>query len=482
MLCPIPVLGCIGHLDTLGHLGSPWVTLGHLGSPWEHGTLNGTTKCVNFQGSKSKSCRASCVLAPDANFRKLPMGRWSVHGDIQLVRSSHYLPKRRDAPQTSARWLRERWQENNVTSSVFPSPFWSFCTFQEHEHVGCLWFLQNQVWDVGDEYHDDEDPGYRIREIYEAQSLSICMNSTKYHEPWNISLLGSTANPAACRSSTCPSLAVRMWRLSFLLSSRKRWPQPIQVFLLSQPMLGPWQWPDVARSRNVSDTGHTTGQITGHVTTLRCFAWGVTEFMGDNGDNQCIYSFLGSPRQMSWHLLALSKVHFYLQWSSWDAVQELFAPENNISMIISMIISMMINDHPCTSLNILHHTISYYIIFYIELSVPLPRCAFRFPLEAGQVAGENPDSPEPSGAATPMTHTYLLIIWLYNIINRYTLMSAKLCQIMLNCAKDMPIDQRPWSIESRRSHNTLTILAWVPGNQSSATDDQHLDVSGRCYL
>ena len=57
------------------------------------------------------------------------------------------------------------------------------------------------------------------------------------------------------------------------------------------------------------------------------------------------------------------------------------------------------------------------------------------------------------------------------------------CQSMPNYAQSMPIDQWPWrswSVESRRSHNTLTILAWVPGNQSSATDDQHLDVSGRC--
>eukprot|EP00913_Durusdinium_trenchii_P018740 g17610.t1 len=43
--------------------------------------------------------------------------------------SSHYLPKRRDAPQ-------------------------------------------KEVWDVDDEYHDDEDPGYRIREIYEAELLA----------------------------------------------------------------------------------------------------------------------------------------------------------------------------------------------------------------------------------------------------------------------------------------------------------------------
>lgn len=48
---------------------------------------------------------------------------------VEPAVSSHYLPKRRDAPQTS-------------------------------------------VWDVGDEYHDDEDPGYRIREIYEAELLA----------------------------------------------------------------------------------------------------------------------------------------------------------------------------------------------------------------------------------------------------------------------------------------------------------------------
>jgi len=48
---------------------------------------------------------------------------------VEPAVSSHYLPKRRDAPQTS-------------------------------------------VWDVGDEYHDDEDPGYRIREIFEAELLA----------------------------------------------------------------------------------------------------------------------------------------------------------------------------------------------------------------------------------------------------------------------------------------------------------------------
>ncbi|CAE7838267.1 unnamed protein product [Symbiodinium sp. CCMP2592] len=31
---------------------------------------------------------------------------------------------------------------------------------------------QQEVWDVNDEYHDDEDPGYRIREIYEAELLA----------------------------------------------------------------------------------------------------------------------------------------------------------------------------------------------------------------------------------------------------------------------------------------------------------------------
>eukprot|EP00435_Cladocopium_sp_Y103_P039002 s1277_g10.t1 len=48
---------------------------------------------------------------------------------VEPAVSSHYIPKRRDTPQTS-------------------------------------------VWDVGDEYHDDEDPGYRIREIYEAELLA----------------------------------------------------------------------------------------------------------------------------------------------------------------------------------------------------------------------------------------------------------------------------------------------------------------------
>ncbi|CAE7742590.1 unnamed protein product [Symbiodinium microadriaticum] len=31
---------------------------------------------------------------------------------------------------------------------------------------------QQEAWDVNDEYHDDEDPGYRIREIYEAELLA----------------------------------------------------------------------------------------------------------------------------------------------------------------------------------------------------------------------------------------------------------------------------------------------------------------------
>lgn len=30
----------------------------------------------------------------------------------------------------------------------------------------------DQEWDIGDEYHDDDDPGYRIREIYEAELLA----------------------------------------------------------------------------------------------------------------------------------------------------------------------------------------------------------------------------------------------------------------------------------------------------------------------
>mmetsp|Transcript_2405 Transcript_2405/g.4401 ORF Transcript_2405/g.4401 Transcript_2405/m.4401 type:complete len:734 (-) Transcript_2405:69-2270(-) len=33
-----------------------------------------------------------------------------------------------------------------------------------------------EVWDEGDEYHDDDDPGYRIREIYEAELLDELSN------------------------------------------------------------------------------------------------------------------------------------------------------------------------------------------------------------------------------------------------------------------------------------------------------------------
>ncbi|CAE7284360.1 unnamed protein product [Symbiodinium natans] len=45
---------------------------------------------------------------------------------------------------------------------------------------------QQEIWDVDDEYHDDEDPGYRIREIYEAEllaELSQKLGSTKSETP-----------------------------------------------------------------------------------------------------------------------------------------------------------------------------------------------------------------------------------------------------------------------------------------------------------
>lgn len=34
----------------------------------------------------------------------------------------------------------------------------------------------HEVWDIDDEYHDDDDPGYRIREIYEAELLAELAN------------------------------------------------------------------------------------------------------------------------------------------------------------------------------------------------------------------------------------------------------------------------------------------------------------------
>ena len=36
-----------------------------------------------------------------------------------------------------------------------------------------MWNGSTQIWDENDEYHDDEDPGYRIREIYEASASAV---------------------------------------------------------------------------------------------------------------------------------------------------------------------------------------------------------------------------------------------------------------------------------------------------------------------
>eukprot|EP00440_Ansanella_granifera_P001389 gb/GFBE01001497.1/.p1 GENE.gb/GFBE01001497.1/~~gb/GFBE01001497.1/.p1 ORF type:complete len:758 (+),score=187.46 gb/GFBE01001497.1/:1-2274(+) len=51
-----------------------------------------------------------------------------------------------------------------------------------------------EVWDIDDEYHDDDDPGYRIREIYEAEllaELSHKMATSPKAAP------GATAEPVA---------------------------------------------------------------------------------------------------------------------------------------------------------------------------------------------------------------------------------------------------------------------------------------------
>ena len=43
-----------------------------------------------------------------------------------------------------------------------------------------------QIWDVDDEYHDDEDPGYRIREIYEAREWHVLVNVGSQDLPKNL--------------------------------------------------------------------------------------------------------------------------------------------------------------------------------------------------------------------------------------------------------------------------------------------------------
>ena len=68
---------------------------------------------------------------------------------------------------------------------------------------------------------------------------------------------------------------------------------------------------------------------------------------------------------------------------------------------------------------------------------------------------------------------FAMIIYIYILM---ILIYAKLCQNIPHDANRLMTQ----SIESRRGHNALTILAWVPGNQSSATDDRHLDVSLQC--
>ena len=78
MLCPIPVLGCIGHLDTLGHLGSPCVTLGHLGSPWV--TLGAwdferNNKMCEFPRLKVKILLSQLCVGPRCQFQKTPHGK-----------------------------------------------------------------------------------------------------------------------------------------------------------------------------------------------------------------------------------------------------------------------------------------------------------------------------------------------------------------------------------------------------------------------
>jgi serine/threonine protein kinase len=62
----------------------------------------------------------------------------------------------------------------------------------------------DEDWDEGDEYHDDDDPGYRIREIYEAEllaELSVKM-TTKADAPQQQSSRGDVVDELASAVST----------------------------------------------------------------------------------------------------------------------------------------------------------------------------------------------------------------------------------------------------------------------------------------
>jgi len=50
----------------------------------------------------------------------------------------------------------------------------------------------HEIWDIDDEYHDDDDPGYRIREIYEAELLAELA-----HKMQPLSPTATTAAPVA---------------------------------------------------------------------------------------------------------------------------------------------------------------------------------------------------------------------------------------------------------------------------------------------
>eukprot|EP00930_Biecheleria_cincta_P040489 TRINITY_DN27739_c0_g3_i1.p1 TRINITY_DN27739_c0_g3~~TRINITY_DN27739_c0_g3_i1.p1 ORF type:complete len:733 (-),score=141.42 TRINITY_DN27739_c0_g3_i1:66-2264(-) len=55
----------------------------------------------------------------------------------------------------------------------------------------------HEIWDIDDEYHDDDDPGYRIREIYEAELLAELA-----HKMQPLSPTATTAEPVADELAT----------------------------------------------------------------------------------------------------------------------------------------------------------------------------------------------------------------------------------------------------------------------------------------
>ena len=121
------------------------------------------------------------MLAPDvnsqqprnANDKKFPMARLSESATREVIP----LFAQAEGYPSNIGTMTQR----KVRKVTMQRHFLSFLKHSAHSKNTNLLVSLNEVWDVGDEYHDDEDPGYRIREIYEAQSCSICMNIMKYH-------------------------------------------------------------------------------------------------------------------------------------------------------------------------------------------------------------------------------------------------------------------------------------------------------------